>query len=208
MFVDPWGLAIRKLTELANERGLTAKWNGKSGSEWSVTVDGYEFTLNQQQKNGDYSLKLNDVEESATMLSLHADDNKIYIDDRLFNCRINDGSGVTDESWMIDAILVGGTSVAKLGFVAVAKIASFVASATPTIAEQIPKAERIGSALKADVFHRAASFANLQGGQAYTWINGDKTISTLYQVAGELNGKAGIFEYLLNTANQITHQIF
>ncbi len=204
-FVDPLGLKIVPLTEIAAERGLSVSWNGESGENWEVTVAGHSITLNYQHTDGDWHLKLDDFAQSGDVLSLHSADNKVYIDDSLFNCSINDGSWVEEIKfeWYVGAAVAG----AKAPSLAKGIIASLTPS-TPKIAEQIPKAERIGSALKADVYHRAASFANLQGGQAYTWINGDKTVSTLYQVAGELNGKKGIFEYLINSSNQITHQIF
>ncbi len=120
-FSDPSGLTIRALTEIAAERGLSVNWNGLSGSERAVSVKGYTFTLNKQYMNGDYSLKLNGYEQSADLLSLHSGNSKIYIDDSLFDCYIDDGSGIVDESWMIDAAclsvatgLKGGTTIAKL----------------------------------------------------------------------------------------------
>ena len=133
MFVDPLGLAIRPLTEIAAERGLAVTWNGKSGAGWLVTVDGSTLTLNQQYENGDYSLYLNGTARSADELSLHVDDNKIYIEESLFNCAINDGSYVVDEGWMIYA---ASLSVA-VGIKGGATVAKGISTAVPAASKQM-----------------------------------------------------------------------
>ena len=131
---DPTGLVVRKLTELAAERGLSVSWNGGSGSNWAVSVSGYTFTLNRQYENGDYSLYLNGLAQDAGQLSLHSDDNKVYIDDGLFDCTIDDGSSSIDEGWMIDVAAVGVVVLAKGG----KKIVKGAAKAAPIVAKAAP----------------------------------------------------------------------
>ena len=78
-------------------------------------------------------------------------------------------------------------------------------------AQQIVNAERIGSGLKPDATHRAASFVELEqleAGQAYTFRGGDGVQRVLLQTPGELNDKAGIFEYILDPSGYVTHQRF
>ncbi|HJQ35810.1 MAG TPA: RHS repeat-associated core domain-containing protein, partial [Thermoanaerobaculia bacterium] len=81
----------------------------------------------------------------------------------------------------------------------------------PQIAKQLATAERIGAALKADPTHRAASMgldAVAQAGQSFSLKGGDGVTRTLVQAPGGMNGKAGIFEYIINKAGQVTHQRF
>ncbi len=77
--------------------------------------------------------------------------------------------------------------------------------------KQIINAERVGSALKNDIYHRAASFvpeSQLASGETFSIIGGDGVQRTLLQVCGEVNGETGIFEYLLDPNGTITHQLF
>ena len=112
-YVDWTGLAVRLLTEIAAERGLSVSWNGGSGSGWAVTVDNVTITLNQQHANGDWLLNLDGFSPSGDQLSLHASDNKIYIDDEVFNCNINDGSGVTSIWGTSEGLIVGSPQYYK-----------------------------------------------------------------------------------------------
>jgi hypothetical protein len=75
------------------------------------------------------------------------------------------------------------------------------------VANNIANAERTGSALKGDIYHRAASYlseSQLSKGTVYNLGNNN----TLLQVKGTLNGKKGVFEYILNKYGQVTHQLF
>ncbi len=70
----------------------------------------------------------------------------------------------------------------------------------------------IGSALlKADKYHRAAVFmreAAAKNGSQFSRIGGDGKPFTLTQLAGEVDGKKGVFEYVVDQAGNLTHQFF
>lgn len=81
----------------------------------------------------------------------------------------------------------------------------------PTLAQRIIAAERTGSGLKADASHRAASFlseAQLNAGTSFTIRGGDDVARELLQTPGGINGKSGIFEYILDPTKGVTHQRF
>lgn len=74
-------------------------------------------------------------------------------------------------------------------------------------ANKIVNAERVGSGLKGDTYHRAASYlseSQISKGTVYDLGKNN----TLLQVEGSVNGKTGIFEYILNKNGQVTHQLF
>ncbi|MGN0463442.1 MAG: RHS repeat domain-containing protein [Acutalibacteraceae bacterium] len=76
------------------------------------------------------------------------------------------------------------------------------------VAEMIVNAERVGSGLKGDLYHRAASGltkSQLAKGTVYRIDNGKRI---LLQVYGELNGKKGVFEYIIDESGRICHQLF
>ncbi|WP_289092006.1 RHS repeat-associated core domain-containing protein [uncultured Bacteroides sp.] len=78
-------------------------------------------------------------------------------------------------------------------------------------ADEIYNAERIGSSLKDDPSHRAASYLSkeqLANGRTYSFTGGDNKSYTLLQTKGQLDGVDGIFEYITNDAGQVTHQRF
>jgi hypothetical protein len=119
-----------------------------------------------------------------------------------------DYDGAKDESWMILAAAVTIAVGVKSGMALWKYLATLSA---PTLAQIIATAERVGSATKPDAYHRAASFlsqAQLAAGQLYTLTGGDGAAYSLFQVAGDLNGKTGTYEYIINEAGQITHQMF
>lgn len=79
------------------------------------------------------------------------------------------------------------------------------------IADMILGAPRIGSGLKADSSHRAASFATaeqLMTGKVFELVGGDGVKRTLLQTKAEYNGKSGIFEYIFQSGKGVTHQRF
>jgi len=83
---------------------------------------------------------------------------------------------------------------------------------TPSDASrQIINADRTGSALKPDLYHRAPSHLSqeqLARGQTFNVTGGDGINRTLLQVTGELNGRAGVFEFLIQPNGTISHQLF
>lgn len=87
-------------------------------------------------------------------------------------------------------------------------------SSLPSAAEAqqlVQDAEPVGSALKSDVFHRAATFASeniAQDGSVYRIVGGDGVETTLIQSPGELNGISGRFEWIVNDQGQLVHQMF
>ncbi len=76
--------------------------------------------------------------------------------------------------------------------------------------EIIKNADRTGSGLKPDVFHRSASFPVDDIGKNGTvteLIGGDGRAVTLVQMPGEVNGTPGRFEWIID-GGKVTHQLF
>ena len=87
------------------------------------------------------------------------------------------------------------------------KIPNYIGHISDKIANLIEKSERIGHALKKDLYHYAPSFFsknNLSQAEVFSLENGKKLVQTM----GNLNGKQGVFEWILNKDNQIVHQLF
>jgi hypothetical protein len=72
--------------------------------------------------------------------------------------------------------------------------------------------DRVGSGLKDDPLHRATSWVvDDPAAQQFTITGGDGVPRTLYQLPGEVNGKPGVFEWIVDssgTDSVITHQRF
>lgn len=72
------------------------------------------------------------------------------------------------------------------------------------------RAEPVGSALKDDIYHNAASFVRREAaasGTRFKIVGGDGVTRSLIQLKGEVNGIAGRFEYIVDGA-KLTHQRF
>ena len=85
------------------------------------------------------------------------------------------------------------------------------AKAEATLAERILAGTRSGSGLKDDALHRAASFLTkeqLEAGTSFIIKGGDDVARELLQTPGVVNGKSGIFEFILDPIKGVTHQRF
>ncbi len=79
------------------------------------------------------------------------------------------------------------------------------------MADEVYNADRSGSGLKEDPSHRAASYLSkeqLAKGKTYGYRGGDGKYYKLLQVKGKMDGQDGIFEYIVNSYGQVTHQRF
>ncbi|MBE0367038.1 Lcl domain-containing protein [Pseudoalteromonas aurantia] len=79
-------------------------------------------------------------------------------------------------------------------------------------ANEILAAKRVGSALrKSDKNHLSASFLSkeqLASGKVFPLKGSDNVQRTLLQTKGNLDGKVGVFEYILEPNGQVSHQLF
>ena len=135
---------------------------------------------------------------------------------------VNTGTTITAVTTVVAA--VGASVAAGAPIVAssatAAKVASSAtaakaASASTAAAPVVPKVveviqnniinlERVGSALKPDVYHSFSNIVDNYAGYAtQTALNN----ATLYQLQGALNGVAGRFEWIVQ-AGQVTHRMF
>jgi hypothetical protein len=72
-------------------------------------------------------------------------------------------------------------------------------------------AKPVGSALKEDPHHRAATWARedaAHNGTHFPLTGNDGQVRTLTQIPGELNGEPGRFEYIVDQSGNLTHQRF
>jgi hypothetical protein len=76
--------------------------------------------------------------------------------------------------------------------------------------EMIKNATPVGSARKTDALHRAPNFMVddiAEKGTVYKLVGGDGISRVLVQMPGEVNGKAGRFEWILE-GDKLTHSYF
>jgi RHS repeat-associated protein len=100
---------------------------------------------------------------------------------------------------------------AAAGAAAAQRSASASSGALSSEGQALMRAGPVGSALKDDLFHRAATFmreAAARTGTSFQLSGADGTKSTLTQVTGDLNGQGGRYEYIVNSAGELTHQMF
>ncbi len=110
-----------------------------------------------------------------------------------------------------------GLTVGTLGLgegVVLATGAAKVATATRALSVEgkaLLTAKPVGSALKADPAHRAATLMREEAaanGTNFAITGGDGVTRTLTQVPGGFNGVAGRYEYIVDNLNNLTHQMF
>ena len=79
-----------------------------------------------------------------------------------------------------------------------------------TIKNPIVKAKRVGSAKKIDEYHNFSNIVDNYANNAkkFKLKGGDGKTRTLYQVKGSLNGKDGVFEWILDKNKGVTHRRF
>ena len=73
--------------------------------------------------------------------------------------------------------------------------------------------ERIGQALKTDRYHSVLGRRQIQNlvasrGARFNFRGNDGVSYSLYQAIGRFNGRPGVYEYIVNSNRQITHQRF
>jgi hypothetical protein len=69
----------------------------------------------------------------------------------------------------------------------------------------------VEKALQSDVFHRAPTFMRDEAaalGTKFEIAGDDTTQYVLTQINGAVNGTKGVFEYIVNSAGDLTHQLF
>ncbi len=75
----------------------------------------------------------------------------------------------------------------------------------------LKNATPVGSALKDDLAHQSAFWMReeaSEGGAVFKITGGDGVQRTLIQIPGEVNGVAGRFEYIVDQAGNLTHEMF
>jgi hypothetical protein len=94
---------------------------------------------------------------------------------------------------------------------AAVKVAISTAAAIGPGFPGLKTANPVGSALKNDPAHRAAAWVRddaAEGGAVFKITGGDGVQRTLIQIPGEMNGVAGRFEYIVDQAGNLTHEMF
>lgn len=79
------------------------------------------------------------------------------------------------------------------------------------ISNPIVRGKRVGAATnRTDGQHKFSDIVDNYAGAAKTFKikGGDGKTRILYQIKGSLNGKQGIFEWILESGNKVTHRRF
>ena len=79
-----------------------------------------------------------------------------------------------------------------------------------TISNPIVNSKRTGSATKTDSHYAFPDIIDNYAGHAKSFLikGGDGITRMLYQIEGSLNGKSGIFEWILDNKQGVTHRRF
>jgi hypothetical protein len=111
-------------------------------------------------------------------------------------------------------LVKGAGNVVPVAAAGATEVASSAAQAarlrSSLAADEILNAQRVGSGLKADPMHRTASFLSreqLEAGQVFGFRGGDGVQRTLLQTLGEVNGRGGVFEWIVDQGS-MTHRRF
>ncbi len=131
-----------------------------------------------------------------------------YLEDGCFDYTLEEAAW--DAAW--GAAFGGAGSALGRAYSAYKGAAGARAAATGAgAASALTKANPVGSALKDDIFHRGATWTReyaARNGTHFPIVGGDGATRTLTQVPGSLNGNAGRFEYIVDSAGNLVHQLF
>lgn len=122
-------------------------------------------------------------------------------------------SDQADLAAKLAATLASGGVLSKgaTGKDAASNVALFERQRAGYAAREIKNAQPVGSALKDDPMHRAPSYVVDQipeKGRLFTIRGADKRSYNLTQMEGAVNDKIGVFEWLVNSKGELTHQRF
>ena len=181
---------------------LIADWVSTQSKQQQIDTKDYRFSRKDIREvtgwgNTQLKVHLRRLEDMEYLLVHRGGRGQSYVHDNYFvRAPGTEGAGVWVHNCPRDA--------AK-------NVAQFERLRSSLAADEILKAERIGNALKTVPFHRAASFVSkklLAAGRVFENISGDGTRQTLLQAKGNVNGKSGIFEFLLTAEGKVNHQRF
>jgi len=149
-------------------------------------------------------LNLDGFAQSGDVLSLHSDDNKIYIDESLFNCWINDGSGAREikYEWYVGAAVAG---IKAPGLIKA--IGTALAPSAPQVAETINNVDtnKLNHIFN-KIEHNLDPLVNYFGSQTAAF----NAVQQAAQAQVTANGLTGIFDsannpIIVNVGRQVVH---
>jgi hypothetical protein len=112
----------------------------------------------------------------------------------------NPGFGESVAAWTVAGLLIPGGGEEKAGL----EVAEEAANA-------LREAEPIGSALKDDIYHRGATFMKdevIENGTHFPLRGDDGVWRTKWTMPGNVDGKDGVWEYIVDGNGNLTHQFF